>query len=352
MAVAQPPRAIAQLSMGLRISPTRAIDLGVPCRAVFDGSGNPRLAWAADPERPIPAPRERAAAAAWLEQHAATLGFRGFTPRWLRDGTWQDCSVSTFELVRDGIVLFDAEVSLYFDGDRCLGVLGCVPRIDAIPAVEAPRDGATSTFYARRDGGVDRIVLAELRKTVTATHAITEVVQGDEVLHRIYEQLHWAVQPIAATITEYSFSGMNFPDQIWADSKGLIWFSEPQVGRVSRFDPTANTFQSFPTPGYSGNDGLQVDDQDRVWFGLYTVDHGLGVIDATTGTFTRYAPPYAGAQMAIPTQTTEGTILVTDHAAERVSEFDPKTGTCRASIVLPPQTYPVAGTLEPENGDV
>src|SRR5690606_5543917 len=162
---------------------TRAIDLGVPCRAVFDGSGNPRLAWAADPERPIPAPRERAAAAAWLEQHAATLGFRGFTPRWLRDGTWQDCSVSTFELVRDGIVLVDAVVSPYSAGDRCRGVLGCVPRSDAIPAVEAPRDGATSTFYARRDGGVDRIVLAELRKTVTATHAITEVVQGDEVLH-------------------------------------------------------------------------------------------------------------------------------------------------------------------------
>lgn len=145
---------------------------------------------------------------------------------------------------------------------------------------------------------------------------------------------------------------MNYPDQIWADSKGLIWFSEPLVSRVSRFDPTTDTFRSYATTGYNGADGLQVDDRDRVWFGLINLNHGLGMIDAATGVFTRYPAPYAGAQLAVPTQTNRGTILVTDHAAQKICEFDPATATWLNTITMPAGSYPVSGTLEAETGDV
>lgn len=350
-AAAQPPTPIARLSMGLRVAPQQEIQLGVACRSVPDASGNPRVVWASSPDAPMTPPHDRAGAEGWLATHARTLGFEGFRPRFSRTGTWQDCDVWTYELVRGDVVLFDAEVSLYWDGAVCVGLLNRTPRIDTLPPADADRPDGAAVLYALRDGS-DDVVLAVRRETLTATHRITEIVHGTDVLHRIYEQLVWSQTPQVATITEYTFPGMNFPDQIWADSKGLIWFSEPQVNRVSVFDPTSNTFRSFTTPGFGGNDGLQVDDKDRVWFGLYNSNNGLGVIDAVTGAFTRYAPPYSGAQMAIPTQTASGTILVTDHFAEKVSEFDPKTGTWLGTITMPAASYPVGGTLERETGNV
>lgn len=347
---AQPPAKLAHLSMGLRSSPTRDIDLGVPCRAVDETSGNPRLVWAVEASQGLAVANDRDAAMQWLTRHAGGLGFAGFAPRFARTGEWHGCEVLTFELVRDGVLLFDAEVSLYFDGALCVGLLNRTPRIVEVPALDAARTGRP-VLYALRDGS-GKLVLADQRSTTTATHELLEVVHQGVVLHRICEQREWSVTPQAATITEYTFPGMNFPDQIWADSKGLIWFSEPQVGRVSVFNPTTNTFRSYPTPGWGGNDGLQVDDRDRVWFGLYNLDNGLGVIDATTGVFTRYPAPYTGARLAIPTQTNRGTLLVTDHIAEKVSEFDPKTGTWLGTITMPASSYPVGGTLEPETGDV
>ena len=50
---------------------------------------------------------------------------------------------------------------------------------------------------------------------------------------------------------------------------------------------------TYATAPWSQPDGLCVDDQDRVWTGLYTTNHGLGRFDAATGTLTRFAPPYA-----------------------------------------------------------
>jgi len=350
-AAAQTPAPIAQLSMGLRAAPQVQLQLDVACRAVRGAADRPLVVWAENQGTPLQPPYDREAAAAWLGRHAGVLGLAGLSPAFVRTGEWQGCEVWTFELRRDDLVLFDADVSLYWQGGTCLGILNRTPPMRSLPAAEAARPASGAVLYALRDGS-DAVVVASRRETVTTTHKVTEIVRGATVLHRIHEQLVWSQAPQAATITEYTFAGMDFPDQIWADSKGLIWFSEPQVGRVSVFDPTANTFRSFPTPGFTGNDGLQVDDQDRVWFGLYTNGNGLGVIDATTGAFTRYAPPYSGAQMAIPTQTTSGTILVSDHIAEKVSEFEPKTGTWRGTITMPGGSYPVGGTLERETGNV
>ena len=351
LVAAQPPEAIARLGMGLRMLATRDLDLDVPCRALADASGNPMLLWALDQARPLALVQERIAAERWLLAHAGVLGFSGFEPVFARSSAWHGCDVWTYGLVRDGLLLFDAEVSLYFADRACIGLLNRMPKVTGLPAASAPRPEGRAVLFARRDTpGV--ILLAAVREQTTTAHRITEVVHEGAVLHRIQEQLHWPTTPQAATITEFTFPGMNYPDQIWADSKGLIWFSEPLVGRVSRFNPTTNTFQSFATPGFRGNDGLQVDDRDRVWFGLVANGHGLGVIDATTGVFTRYAPPYAGAQMAVPTQTSRGTILVTDHLAERISEFDPNTGTWIGAITMPAGSFPTGGMLEPETGDV
>lgn len=355
-APAQPPAPIARLSMGLRSAPPQSVTLDVACAALRDASGNPLVLWASDAREPMAPARDRAGAIAWLSQHAAALGFAGFTPEFARAETWHGCEVWVYRLTRDGATLFDAEVSLYWEGATCVGILNRTPKITTLPAAEAARPANAVLYAARGADGSDagRIVWGELRRSQTERHSVTEVVVDDRVAHRILEQREWTAAPQAATITEYTFAGMNFPDQIWADSKGLIWFSEPSANRVSVFDPTTNQFRSFPATGYGGCDGLQVDNQDRVWFGLYNSGNGLGMVDARTGVFTRYPPPasYTGAQLAIPTDSGRGTIYVTDHIAERVSEFDPKTASWLRTVVLPAPSYPVGGTLEPETNDL
>lgn len=346
---AQPPSPIADLALGLKVLPTHKLDLGVACDAIRDSSGNPYVLWVAAGEGSLPVPQDRARAVPWLRGHARALGYGDFQPVFLRNGEWRGCEVWTYGLVRDGITLFDAEVSLYWQGKDCIGMLNRCPRIARVAAADAAPP-ADAVYYARRDDTGD-VLLAALRRTTTATHHVTEVVHGTTVVHRILEQRRWSAAPLAATITEYTFPGMNFPDQIWADSKGLIWFSEPSANRLSVFDPTANAFRQYPTTGYTLPDGMIVDDQDRVWTGLYGTGNGLGMLDIPTGQFTRFAPPYANAQMAIPNDTGFGTFYVTDHFAERISEFDPKTRTWVRQLTLPSPSYPVGGVLEPETGD-
>jgi streptogramin lyase len=352
---AQPPAPIARLSMGLRTAPQQSVMLDVACSALRDATQNPLVLWATDATKPLAPPRERDGAAAWLGEHAAALGFTGFTPAFARQETWHGCDVWVYQLTRDGARLFDAEVSLYWEGTTCVGVLNRTPKIARLPADGAARP-ANAVLCAPRaaDGATDgEVVWAELRQSQTERHDVTEVLVGTQVVHRILEQRVWTAAPQVASITEYTFPGMNFPDQIWADSKGLIWFSEPSANRVSVFDPTTSQFRSFPATGYGGCDGLQVDNQDRVWFGLYNSGNGLGMIDARTGVFTRYPPPvYANQQLAIPTDSGRGTIYVTDHIAERISEFDPKTATWLRTVVMPAPSYPVGGTLEAETNDL
>jgi len=336
--------------MGLRTVPTDRVDLDVPCAATRDASGNPFLIWAEAKDADVPVPHDRAAAERWLREHAAALGHTGFTAVFARAGTFRGYDEWKFELERDGLRLFDADVSLYFDADgRCLGLSNRVPRLGSV--VAKPAEGAgTEVWYARRDDRGE-VVRARLVTSTTETHRVTELFDTGRSVHRILEQLHWPAQAEQATITEYTSPGMVFPDQIWADSKGLIWFSEPPAARISVFDPNTGNFSSHPTTGWSSPDGLVVDDQDRVWFGLYSTDHGLGTIDIPSGRFTRYPAPYPGANLAIPTPSGRGTIYVTDHFSERISEFDPETGTWVRSITLPSPSYPVGAHLEAETQD-
>lgn len=347
--VAQPPAPLGDLVLGLRSRPSEALDAGFAGRALRDGTGNPQLIWSELAGRTVPLRHSKDEILSWLSAMGAALGHGSLDHRFAQASQWRGLEVWHFELVRDGVVLFDAETCLYWQGDRCLGITNRCPKLGPIPTLPAERDGIV--LYAL-PGHSGTIVVAELRVSLDATHRTMEIVHAGKVVHRMLQQRNWATASPTATITEYTPPGAVFPDQIWADSKGLIWFSDPNANAIVVYDPTANSFKSHPTTGYTLPDGLSVDDKDRVWTGLYGVNNGLGMLDAVTRTFVRYPPPsYTNAQLAIPTPTGRGTILVTDHFAERVSEFDPKTATWLRSEVLPPASYPVGAALEPETDD-
>jgi virginiamycin B lyase len=73
--------------------------------------------------------------------------------------------------------------------------------------------------------------------------------------------------------------------RIWSDSKGRLWVSEWNAGRVARFDPATKRWREWKLPGAAQPYAVYVDAKDTVWL----TDFGAGAIvrfDPTTGRFT------------------------------------------------------------------
>jgi virginiamycin B lyase len=56
------------------------------------------------------------------------------------------------------------------------------------------------------------------------------------------------------------------PRRVWSDSEGLIWISEWDAGRVSRYDPDDESWEGWDLPGDAPQAyAVFVDDEDIVW---------------------------------------------------------------------------------------
>jgi virginiamycin B lyase len=54
--------------------------------------------------------------------------------------------------------------------------------------------------------------------------------------------------------------------RVWSDSAGSVWVSEWNAGAVSRYDPAAGTWETWPLPGSSPRAyAVYVDETDAVW---------------------------------------------------------------------------------------
>jgi streptogramin lyase len=350
-AQANVPDPLRDMVLSLRGAVSHELELGgTPCLTIRGHAQIPFLVWSRD-GGPLPLPADPAEGAAWLAARGEALAHGSFTPAFARRFDWRGHEMQVFAFRHEGVELLDAEVWACFGEKGCIGLVNRVPQPMA-PLPDRQEGIADPVYFVLRDAPA-RVVLASRERSQTPTHDVAEIKVGDRVVHRIMAQREAIIPPAAAAFREYTFPGSVFPDQIWADSRGRVWFSDPNANRVWVINPTTETALSYPTTGFSLPDGLSVDDQDRVWTGLYGIGHGLGKIDALTGAFTRYAPPaYPNRQMAIPTRTGVDTLLVSDHFAERVAEFDPKTNTWLRVLTYPASHYPVGGTLEAETGAV
>jgi virginiamycin B lyase len=74
--------------------------------------------------------------------------------------------------------------------------------------------------------------------------------------------------------------------RIWSDSRGRLWVSEWNAGRVARYDPQARRWREWRLPGAAQPYAVYVDDRDVVWL----TDFGASAIvrfDPATQRFTR-----------------------------------------------------------------
>ena len=74
--------------------------------------------------------------------------------------------------------------------------------------------------------------------------------------------------------------------RIWSDSRGRLWVSEWNAGRVARYDPKTRRWREWRLPGSAQPYAVYVDDRDIVWL----TDFGASAIvrfDQVRQRFTR-----------------------------------------------------------------
>ena len=83
----------------------------------------------------------------------------------------------------------------------------------------------------------------------------------------------------------------------WADSRGRIWVSEWNAGRLARYDPAENTWKEWRAPGNGAMlYAIFVDDRNKVWVS----DFGSNAIlrfDPEKESFESFPIPSAGANV-------------------------------------------------------
>ena len=354
-ASAQVPRSLSDLIMGASQRPV--IDLehaGQKFQGMRNSSDFPFLMWPdgrSSDVRGEPA-HEREATRRWLRELAPLLGHRDFVPRFESVSTWRDNEVWNFGLTRAGLELYDARVQVHWQGERWVGLVNLVPLplLGAEePGPQARLDGSL-VYHADRSEQGYRAVVTRRQVRVQGGNRVTTV--GNVSTYAPISP------PPAAPIEETQFRTWpipigTFPDQLDVDSNGNLWFSQPNDNWLTRFHPGTETFTQFATTGGSGPDGMMVDSQDRVWTGLYFSNSGLGVFDQGTGVHTTIPPSYTPAAMAIPVESSTGTIWVTDHQNNRISEWDPVGGSWLNSLIMPsPGAWVVEGDLDPTTGTI
>jgi virginiamycin B lyase len=83
--------------------------------------------------------------------------------------------------------------------------------------------------------------------------------------------------------------------RVWSDSKGMIWLSEWNAGKVGRYDPATRKWREWDVPGPAQVYAVYLDDKDVVWLTDFGRSGHWRFVPAT-GRFTR-VPLRAGANV-------------------------------------------------------
>jgi virginiamycin B lyase len=85
--------------------------------------------------------------------------------------------------------------------------------------------------------------------------------------------------------------------RVWSDSKGRLWVSEWNAGRLGSYDPAAGRWWEWRLPGQSPQPyAVYVDDRDQVWLSDFGAN-ALVRFDPATERFTSFTLPSAGASV-------------------------------------------------------
>lgn len=126
-----------------------------------------------------------------------------------------------------------------------------------------------------------------------------------------------AGEPIPETIR-------TFPYGITVDSQDKIWFSQYNLGKILKLDPTTGKFTEYRVPGLASTRGIGVDSKDNVWF-VNFLGHKLGKLNPKTGEIRQYQSPTRHAAPYGRLVAKNGHIWVSDFSGNQIIRFNPQT---------------------------
>ena len=325
---------------------------GVPFHAMAKGGTQPYLLWPRD-GAVLGLEKELDVVEDWLERSSALLGHADFELRSQERWNWRGNEVWDYELVHADVPLHEARVMVHWQGDVLIGIVNHVPR--GLERRDGPiaRD-ATTVYWPRRTPDGHQAVLATVESEQLTHHLRTTFTLPDGQQFQSWSQSQRSPSQNAhQKFKEWQVPRGTFPDQIHFDSKGKIWFSQPNDNWVTQFDPATETFTQISTKQGSGPDGLFVDSNDRVWTGQYFSQH-LGRWNPNNQTYRNFDMPYSPANPAIPVENTlSGTIWVTDHQNNKISEWDINSKTWLQTLDMPTAAcWVVQGYMQQGTGDL
>ncbi|MCZ7588239.1 MAG: hypothetical protein M5U27_05120 [Gaiella sp.] len=164
---------------------------------------------------------------------------------------------------------FDRRGVLWFTGQA-----GSYGRLD-------PRTGALRVFRAPLGAGPYGIATTPQGQVWYASLAGSHIARID-------------VRTGRATVVRPPTPGQG-ARRVWSDSKGRIWVSEWNAGKVGRYDPKTRSWDEWRLPGPAQPYAVYVDEKDLVWLTDFGRS-GLWRLAPATGKFTR-VPLRAGASV-------------------------------------------------------
>ncbi len=166
---------------------------------------------------------------------------------------------------------FDRRGVLWFTGQG--GVYGSLdPRSGRVRAFDAPRGAGPYGIATTPDGGVWYASLA-------GSHIAGIDLDSGK-----------------ATVLEPPTPGQG-ARRVWSDSKGRLWVSEWNAGRLGRYDPAAERWREWELPGQGPQPyAVYVDDRDLVWLSDFAAN-ALVRFDPATERFASFPLPTADGRV-------------------------------------------------------
>ncbi|MCS4539002.1 MAG: hypothetical protein HYY67_09115, partial [Thaumarchaeota archaeon] len=113
--------------------------------------------------------------------------------------------------------------------------------------------------------------------------------------------------------------------RIAIDSRGMLWFTEYNVGKIGSFDPKTNQMKEYPTGSESsGPYAIWVDIHDNVWFSM-TRSFKVGKFDQITQTLQEYDLPTPRTIIRFIYADHEGKIWFPNNNNNKIGVITPNT---------------------------
>ena len=194
--------------------------------------------------------------------------------------------------------------------------------------------------WAQRSGGFDAIVPFQFNLPAISLRFSELPLSNDANPYGITvskDGMIWFAESGSGSLARYDPTTSTFsefllphtgsrPFYVTTDNYGVVWVSETQYNQIVMFDPSANTFKEYPLPTAGAvPGGIAIDKNRNVWFTEEITDK-IGRLDPLTGNITEFQIPTPDS---IPIQTVideHGSVWFTESKAGKIGRINPESG--------------------------